>query len=371
LEYKASWAFVKSFIRKAGSLSYSQQEEDERRRQDDNQDEETKMNKDEKEEEAINDEEKKEEVKGDYDDDSDTANFLDFDDVIDLACLLDNDEEYITKVDQHLEDLLYSDETVSAVLSELGATLSNDQSEVRKSTKHSRKLSPWLNQHPLLRPVYFQSAAKLKLFAKSLNPVCVLDPKVSQSAMLSALALHLTENPLTSIDAAVAPQQTASTSHLSKKQKLMRSFISSGFLAKLATKQRADTRHGLDLEEPKREKPRLKSLRLHRHHFATEWICRFRALIAQPILWLSFRVIRTMNNRVSLLLLNARDESNQQQQLHKRDNWMMPSFSSVAVHERSTSLLMQCRMHSRTSSVNVMKPCRFFITPTAITSTLF
>jgi hypothetical protein len=79
----------------------------------------------------------------------------------------DSDEAYITEVAKNLDELLYSDETVSAVLSELGATLSNDQSEVRKHVNNSRKLSALLNQHHLLRPVYFHSADKLKAFAKS------------------------------------------------------------------------------------------------------------------------------------------------------------------------------------------------------------
>jgi hypothetical protein len=111
-----------------------------------------------------------------------------------------------------------------------------------------------LNQHPLLRPVYFQSAAKLKAFAKSLNPVWVLDAKAMQTAAQSALAVHLIENPLASIDTAVETQQHIPNAllltKLTKKQKLMRSFIASGFLPKLATEQCLDTRHGLDLEEP-------------------------------------------------------------------------------------------------------------------------
>jgi hypothetical protein len=104
-----------------------------------------------------------------------------------------------------------------------------------------------LNQHPLLRPVYFQSAAKLKAFAKSLNHVCVLDAKASQTVAQSALAVHLIENPLASIDTAVEAQQHIPNALLlTKKQKLMQSFIASGFLPKLATEQHSDTRCRLD-----------------------------------------------------------------------------------------------------------------------------
>jgi hypothetical protein len=82
-------------------------------------------------------------------------------------------------------------------------------------------LSLWLNHHHLLRPVYFHSASKLKAFAKSLNPACVLDPKATQSAAQSALVQHLSNNPLASIDPAVIATQLSSMSHLNKKQKLM------------------------------------------------------------------------------------------------------------------------------------------------------
>jgi hypothetical protein len=163
----------------------------------------------------------------------------------------DRDEAYIAKVAKNLDDLLYSEERVSVVLSDLGAALSNDQSAVRKHSKQSKKLLQWLNQHHLLRLVYFYSAAKLKAFAKSLNPVCVLDPKATQAAAQSALVKHLSENPMTSIDAGAATEsQQSSISQLSQKQKLLQSFIASEFLPKLATEQHSDTRRGLDLEEP-------------------------------------------------------------------------------------------------------------------------
>jgi hypothetical protein len=154
------------------------------------------------------------------------------------------------RVAKHLDDYRYSDETVSAVLLELGATLSNDQSPVRREVMHSKKLALWLNQHHLLRPVYFHSAAKLKAFAKSLNPICILEAKTTALAAHSTLSNHLLDHPMATIDPAVIETQLSSALHLTKKQKLMRSFITSGFLPKLATEQRSDTRHGLDLEEP-------------------------------------------------------------------------------------------------------------------------
>jgi hypothetical protein len=250
LDHIASWAYVKSFVRKAGSRSYAVDDSTTGGGGED----ETKINEDEKnneDEETNNNEEKKEEAT-DEDEDTNLQFFLDFDDAIDLPRLLatPSDQAYITEVRKHLDNLLYSEETVSVVLSELGASLSNDQSAVRKHVKQSRKLLLWLNQHPLLRPVYFHSAAKLKAFAKSLNPVCVLDAKVAQLAAQTALANHLSENPMTTIDAATIEAQQSSVSQLTKRQKLIRSFIASGFLPKLATEQRSDTRRGLDLEEP-------------------------------------------------------------------------------------------------------------------------
>jgi hypothetical protein len=133
----------------------------------------------------------------------------------------------------------------------------------------------WLKQHHLFRPVLFHSAAKLKAFAKSLNPVCDLEPKVTQSAAQSALTQHLYDNPMASIDLAAAATEV---SQLTKKQKLMRSFISCGFLPKLATEQRSDTRRGLDLEGPMAKellrdshdkKRSLKSLKLFLLRFVT------------------------------------------------------------------------------------------------------
>ena len=81
------------------------------------------MNEDEKDDRVMNNKEEKKEEEKDADEDSDLAFLNNFNDVIDLARLLDDDEEYIAVVDQFLDNLMYSDDTVSAVLSELGASL--------------------------------------------------------------------------------------------------------------------------------------------------------------------------------------------------------------------------------------------------------
>ena len=175
-------------------------------------------------------------------------------DMIELDMILDDDEQYIADVVDQLEEGKYSHETVSFVLSELGASVSNDQDPVRAVEKDTKKLLAWLGEHTLLRPIYFGSASKLKAFAKSLIPACVLDADVTPTAARSALKVHLAENPNTTIDIELAASKefngNPTTKNLTKKQKLMRSFIACGVLPKLVTEQRSDFRRSLDLEEP-------------------------------------------------------------------------------------------------------------------------
>jgi hypothetical protein len=118
-----------------------------------------------------------------------------------------------------------------------------------------KKLEAWLNLPALLRPVYFQTAAKLKAFAKSLLPVCTLPAKASELVARNALAEHLTLYPATIInDVGESAQDVVSLSsmiaRLTKTQRLKRSFIVAAFLPKLELEERHDTRRGLDLEEP-------------------------------------------------------------------------------------------------------------------------
>jgi hypothetical protein len=135
LQHNESLVFVKRFITKAGARLY--QKEADKVGQQQHQHgrggcDETKMNKDgEDDEDKAGNEEKKDDMMDHDDEDDMDQDFHDFDNAIDLSRLLDNsDEAYITEVAKNLDDMQYSDETVLAVLSELGATLSNDQSEV-------------------------------------------------------------------------------------------------------------------------------------------------------------------------------------------------------------------------------------------------
>ena len=112
----------------------------------------------------------------------------------------------------------------------------------------------WLEQYPFLRPVFFGSASKLKAFAKSLIPACVLDDAKNVTAAAARVALqeHLVQNPAVSIDmdyAASTESARNASSHFTQRQKLMLSFISCSVLPKLACEQKSDIRRGLDLEE--------------------------------------------------------------------------------------------------------------------------
>ncbi|NJK42385.1 MAG: hypothetical protein HC937_01105 [Aquincola sp.] len=113
-------------------------------------------------------------------------------------------------------------------------------------------MEAWLKLPALLRPVYFQTAAKLRAFAKSLLPVCSLPPKASEAAARNALTEHLTLNPSATVNIDLAQEASTSSliAKLTKTQKLKRSFIAAAFLPKLETEERQDTRRGLDLEEP-------------------------------------------------------------------------------------------------------------------------
>jgi hypothetical protein len=87
--------------------------------------------------------------------------------------------------------------TVASILAELGAPVSNDNDYVRVLAKDSSKLMMWLEQHPFLHPVFFGSASKLKAFAKSLIPACVLDDEKNIMAAAARVVLqeHLVQNP--------------------------------------------------------------------------------------------------------------------------------------------------------------------------------
>jgi hypothetical protein len=114
----------------------------------------------------------------------------------------------------------------------------------------------WIKQHPFLHPVFFGSASKLKAFAKSLIPACVLDDAKNVMAVAAQVALQeehpLVQNPAVSIDidyAASTESACNASSHHTQRQKLMRSFILCSVLLKLACEQKSDIRSGLNLEE--------------------------------------------------------------------------------------------------------------------------
>jgi hypothetical protein len=153
----------------------------------------------------------------------------------------------------HLLGAEYSHEQIMSVLTKLGASTSAAQTEHRAFAADRKKLESWINiLAALLCPVYFQSAAKLRVFAKSLLPVCPLPPKASEAVTRNALAEHLMLNPLTmgNMDMAQGVSASSLIAQLTKTQKLKHSFIVAAFLPKLETEARRDTRRGLDLEEP-------------------------------------------------------------------------------------------------------------------------
>jgi hypothetical protein len=238
LEHGGSWAFIKNYIAAAGSRSYSQPIDEES-----------------KEEEAGDQQDEQNHNDQENDDDGDDA---DIDDefpsyTIDIDHLLDNDPDYVDEVVDHLLGAEYSDEQVMSVLRTIGATTSVAQTANRASLANRKKLEAWLNLPALLRPVYFQTAAKLRAFAKSLLPVCTLPAKASESVARNALAAHLILNPLTTVNSTDSAQPASASSliaQLTKTQKLKRLFIVTAFLPKLETQERRDTRRGLDLEEP-------------------------------------------------------------------------------------------------------------------------
>jgi hypothetical protein len=238
LDHGASWVFIKNYVAVAGLRSYSLADEDEESKEEDG-----NGNGGTGGGEQQGEHQQDEENKDDDDDDEYT---------IDVDRLLKDDPDYVDEVIDRLQSMpSYSDELVKTVLTRIGASMSAAQTELRRDRADRKKFEAWLNLPALLRPVYFQTAAKLRAFAKSLLPICPLPAKASEAVAQNSLVEHLTMNPLTTVDCGAQEVSTSSLiAQLTKKQRLMRSFIVAAFLPKLATEERRDTKRGLDLEAP-------------------------------------------------------------------------------------------------------------------------
>lgn len=229
LKNKKSWATVKSFLSKAGSRSWVSEEVKEEADQENN------NTTDDENDNHNNDND------NDYDNQDD-------DTPINFPRLL-SDESYLEEVQAALNDDRRSAESVRPVLERLGATLSKAQNPGSAMTADEKKFNDWCDEHRHLRPHYWKTATALKHLASSLDPPCDYGDATTASAIRKSIQEHLHAYPDADLVSG-GSAGSASEPQLTKKQRLLKTFVQSTYMSKLEGEAKSNTRRGLDLEKP-------------------------------------------------------------------------------------------------------------------------